>query len=208
MVMLTLLPDHSLKSLAEVLGPLPEGDVPAAWWVSTHPDVLDKYEQWRVAYAGWRDRFAELCEISGFDRATVKISVLGEDTLAGLSVPELKTHTWWRQTKEGLWVPRKRTKAEKDSQVTARFNACRRIPWVLNYVPGLPQGLWIPGPGLATTVYPVKVRRAKGRDTAVVAFVGADPDKANPAFEVSEHWSKMKLSTFHMLRERAAAAGG
>jgi hypothetical protein len=202
MMTTTVVPDLTLKSLAETVGPLPEGDVPAAWWVSTHPEVIEKYEAWRQAHQGWRDRFAELCEISGFDRATVRIAALGEDALVGLFVEGLTEHPWWRQDKKGFWVPRKRTKAEKSSEVTQRFNAARRIPSVLHYVPGLPHSLWLLNPD---RVYPVKVRRAKGNNTAVLAFVGADPEAASPAFEVSQHWARMKLSTYHLLRERQEA---
>lgn len=199
----TLLPDTSLKSLAEQLGPLPPGDVPAAWYASTHPEVLEKYEAWRQAHAAWRDRFAELCTVSGFDRAKVRIAVLGEDAIEGLYVEGLSTHTWWRKDKRGFWVPRKRTKAERSSEVLQRFQACRRVPSVLRYLPGLPHSLWIDHGLAGTKVYPIKVRKP---GQAVLAFLGADPDQARDfPFQVGPQWSRLKLSTYHMIRERQEA---
>lgn len=200
-----LLADNSLKSLADTLGPLPDGDIPVAWYCSTHPEVLAKYEEWRVAHQGWRDRFAELCAKSGFAYPGTQVAMLGDDAIAGLLPPDEPTSaTWWRKDRAGYWVPRKRTKAERSSEVFQRFQACRRVPSVVRYLPGLPHSLWVDGPGLATTVYPVKVRKP---GQAVLVFLGADPDRAQAStpFTLSEHWSRMKLSTYHMLKERQAA---
>lgn len=201
------LPPASLKHLAETVGPLPSGDTPVAWYMSLHPEVLAKYEEWRIANAAWRDRITELFLVSGFDPATTRIAHFDDHTMVGVYVPELKTHTWWRQEKAGHWVPRKRTKAEKGSEVSQRFAASRRIPHVLRYVPGMPHSVWIDGIE-STTVYPVKLRRAPGPGpdkggTAVLAFLGVDPNAAsNPPFEVGPQWSRMKLSLYHALRER------
>lgn len=203
--MLPVMPDHSLKSMAEVVGTLPPGDIPAAWYLSLDDEVLAKYEEWRQAHAAWKDRYAEMCEKCGFPAST-GFRGLGDDTIVGLDLPETTDWAWWRKTREGYWVPRKRTRAEKTSEAYQRFHAVRRIPHVLNYVPGMPHSVWIEGLGndWATHVYPVKLRKP---GQAVLAFVGADPDKTTfTPFEVGPQWSRMKLSVYHALKERQEAS--
>lgn len=203
--MLSVMPEHSLKSMAEVVGTLPGGDIPAAWYLSLDPEVLAKYEQWRQAYAAWKDRYTELCERNGI-APTTKYRRLGEDTVLGIDGTAELNPTWWRKTKEGYWVPRKRTRAEKTSEAFQRFHAARRIPNAFRYVPGIASSVWIEGKGndWATHVYPVHLRKP---GQAVLAFVGVNPDHACPPFEVGPQWSRMKLSVYHQLRERQEGEG-
>jgi hypothetical protein len=107
-----------------------------------------------------------------------------------------------RAHRDGYWVPRKRTKAEKLSKASALFGKLNYVPTAVDYLPGMPSSLWT-----HDKVYPVHVRRntVANAQAAVLAFVGADPDTAEPVFEVSEHWTRMKLSTFHLLREHQEA---
>ena len=201
-----LLPDHSLKSLAELVGTLPAGDVPTAWYLSTHPEVLDAYQKFQVDHKAWRDRFAELCECAGLTAGKVKMSTYGGESLRGLYDKPTKDLRWWRLTKDGIWTPRKRTKAEKNSVIAQRFRAAAVIPCAVSYLPGMPHSLWLPGPEMATTVYPVHVRKS---GEAVVVFLGAEPEDATEfPFEVGPQWSRMKLSTYHALKERQEAEGG
>lgn len=204
--MMTLPPlgDTSLVSMAEVIGEMPPGDAPAAWYVSLDPEVLAGYERFRADYQDWHRRLTELLELSGLTTERLRISGLGGDYLAGLypASRREKPPAGWRMAKEGYLVPRKQTRAQKEGEINRRFLALRRIPRAVDYLPGVPNTLWMPGPDGSTHAYPVHVRKPA---QAVVVLLGADPDKASQPFVPDGRWSRMKLSTFHLLRERKAA---
>jgi hypothetical protein len=190
-------PDFSVKGMAELIGKLPPGDLPAAWYMSLHHDVLVAYERYDKDAAGWRDKMAELIGIGGLPHK-LRFSTLGGDYLNGLIAPEDMTEPprWWRFDKEGLLIPRKRTRAEREGEVLKLWKQLRDIPRAVDYLPGIPNTLWTTDPDHG---YAVHIRKPA---KAVLAFVAHDPDKASPAFVVDGQWSRLKLSTFHLLRER------
>lgn len=196
---LSVLPDHSIRSLAIAIGDLPEGDVPGGWFVSTHPDVAKGYADWQAAKRMWNDGFATLLKEAGLPAQIQYVSATPSH-LIGIKTPTgVKPNRWMRLDKNGYWIPRKRTQAEKTSKVFTLFASLEHIPQAVEFVPGMPDALW-----MHNRAYPVVLRKALG-EHAVCAFLGTNPDDADPPFEVSEHWARMKISTFHLLRERQEA---
>jgi len=201
---MTLPVTDSLKQLAEILGPLPPGDTPAAWWYSCDPQVLRDYARFEIDHKTWRTRMAHLYAISGFKSpsdplSAIRISSQGADYVLGLLPPPgvHQAPTGWR-FEHGVLVPRKRTLAERGSPVNRAFARVRTIPRAADYLTGLPTTLWTPD-----AAYPVDVRKP---GQAVLAFVGIDPDRSWPEFAPSPQWGRLKLSTYWLLRERQAAA--
>lgn len=196
----------SLPQLAELIGPLPAGDTPAAWWYSTAPQVLDAYAEFEADHARWRRRVGRLYKISGLrprDQAPQRLATLGSDTLLGLHPPPkmVDPPRWWRVNNKGIMVPRRYTVMEKNSEVNKMFKRCQQIPRAVDYLPGLQDTLFIPTPdGGPTHAYPVQARRP---GIAVLAFVGHPIEAAAPPFDPDPTlWTMLKLSTWHMLRER------
>ena len=64
--------------------------------------------------------------------------------------------------------------------------------------PGLPDTLWLGEVAYAPTV------RKPGK--AVLVFLAHAPETATQPFEVGHEWSRLKVSTFHLLMERQRAA--
>jgi hypothetical protein len=194
---------ENIVELADVIGELPAGDTPAAWYASTEPEVLKAYQDFKDDHAAWRTRMATLVEVSGLPPSdppeTLIVTGLGSEYLIGLKPTQSLTRTprWWRVDHQGNLVPRRRTMAEKNSAVNLAFQAARRIPRAVDYMDGLPNALWA-----FNVAYPVHIRKPA---RAVLVFLGYDPDRADPPFEVGEMWTRMKMSTFHMLLERQNA---
>jgi hypothetical protein len=203
---MTLPLTDNLQDLAEIIGPLPPGDVPAAWWTSCDPEVIAAYDKFTKDHKAWRNRMDKLYRISGLPRRSqrreaIRVSALGDSYLVGLIPPPTMTTVprWWRRNKQGVLVPRRYTLMEKKSEVNVLFGRCREIPRACDYMPGLPDTLWT-----YDKAYPVHVRKP---GSVVLAFVGWPPEGASPAFEPDSRWERQKLSTFHLLRERQKAAG-
>lgn len=188
-------PQRSLRYLSSVIGPLPPMSTPpAAWFMSLNQDVLDGYEQWKVAYKTWADNLTELMGLSGFISENIYIGGIAKDILLGIFPPTPTTDPprWWRTTKKGYWVPRKRTIAEKNSEVFQRFESLQVIPRETTYLPGLPDSIVVrPKVSFASICRPGQ---------AVLAFYGADPDQVQN-FPIGSQWRRMKLSTFWSLKE-------
>lgn len=202
--MVQLLAD--IKSLAELVGELPVIDaVPSAWYMSTDPEVLAGHDQWAHDYKVWYDQLTELMEFSGFRTPNVRFGGWGGEYLIGFYVDK-EPPQWWRKDKKGYIVPRVRTVAERNSEVNQRFRKIQKIPRAINYLPGIPKALFMPGeePGEKRVFWPQVCRPAE----AVLVFLGADPDLAADPFVVDEQWQRMKMSTYHLLAERQAAADG
>lgn len=196
--MTTAMPELTLRDLHLQIGQLPDGDTPAAWWISTHPKILKGYEEYLTDAKAWNKAYQELLDKGGLPPETLYVAA-AKKGLEGLVAPRgMGTPPrWWRKDKNGRLVPRRRTKAEKSSVVNGLWNTCLEIPRAIDYMVGISDTVWTLNAG-----YPVMIRRPR---KAVLAMVGTDPGKADPPFEVSEHWSRMKISTWHMLRERQAA---
>ncbi len=179
-----------LPSLAKLLGSLPGGDAPQAWYISDHPEVLKGYARYKADRKIWNDRLAELLALSQIKPSQAVIKGMPE-RLMGI-VYEGTTPRWWRKTNEGYLVPRKRTREERHSEVRRRFTDLGQIPWVIKYLPGMPNTV-LTG---ASAHIPQALKPAE----AVLVFLGVNPDEATHPFEVGDQWTRLKLSTYHLLR--------
>lgn len=189
-----VLPESTVDSLSKTLGTMPEGDVPAAWYSSIHPNVLKGWDKYRAERFSWQDRYHELLAEINLSQGT-QFMTSAKSHFIGIVPPKgvKKIPRWMRLDKNGYWVPRKRTKAEKESRISTLFAQLEHIPQAEEFVPGMPNTLWT-----SFGAYPVTFRKP---GPSVLAFVGTNPDDADPPFEVGPQWSRMKLSTYHLLRE-------
>ena len=190
------LPDTTLVGMAAVIGPLPPGDVPAAWYMSQNPEVMARYDEYVAERTVWNQHMAELLDYSKLP-ADTQFVTLGQGFLKGLVPPPgaTKPPRWWR-IEDKLLVPRKRTRAEKASEVNRLWTMLQAVSQPR--LPGLPDTLWV-----GTTAYAPTVRKP---GKAVLVFLAHAPEKATQPFEVGHEWSRLKVSTFHLLRERQHAA--
>ena len=195
--MIALLSDISLKGLSDIVGPVPMGDIPTAWYASVSPSVLQGYDEYQRVNQQWQDTMARLLRVSSLDPATGYVSLTGQ-YLEGLQVPAGTTQRWWRTTPQGLFVPRKRTTEEKTSEVNQLWEQLRVIPQPANYLPGISPLLW-----LESAMVHVPVVRKPGKAVLVLLF--QDPDKAVVPFEAGSEWATLKPSTYLLLRERQSA---
>lgn len=190
-------PPHSLKHMGIVLGDMPPGDAPGAWWSSTYPQVTTAYDKYVADRRAWNDKYSYLLKQTGLPQGTEYV-LEAHERLAGLVAPAdfvESAQRWLRLHKNGTHlVPRRRTVAEKQGPVQRLWEELEFLPQPVKYVPGMP--------GFLSTekgIFPVVLRKPA---SAVLAFVALPPEGAREPFEVSEHWSRMKISTFHSLRER------
>lgn len=186
------------KTILELIGQVPPAErPPEAWYMTLDEDCIKGYEQWKVDYKAWADRVAELIQMSGLKPTSViRYGGLGGRVLEGFepSTPLASPPRWWRGNKSGYWVPRKRTKAEREGEVLHRFHKVQAIPHAIDYLKGMPTALYLPK---MSAVLPV-VRRP---GEAVLVFLSANPDHAVQPFEPDNRWSRLKLSTYHQIRE-------
>lgn len=190
------LPDTTLVGMAAVIGPLPPGDVPAAWYMSQNPEVLARYDEYVAERTVWNQHMADLLVYSKLP-ADIQFITLGQGFLKGLMPPAgaAKPPRWWR-IEDKLLVPRKRTRAEKASEVNRLWAKLQSVPQPR--LPGLPDTLWIGEMAYAPTV------RKPGQ--AVLVFLARTPEQATQPYELGPEWHRLKVSTFHLLRERQHAA--
>jgi hypothetical protein len=186
------LPPQTLKSLSDTLGTMPAGQIPVAWWSSTHPEVIKAYEDFDRDIRRWRQKLGELLALSGLP-ADTRLFHRGSDTMIGFTVPPQGAPEGWRVDKGNHLVPRQRTKAEREGQIFTRFKELQPIPRAVDYLPGMPHTLWMDD----RVFFPQVFRPA----IAVLVFIMGNPAKAAEPFIVGEQWTEMKMSTFHLLRE-------
>ncbi|GAB18322.1 hypothetical protein GOEFS_051_00170 [Gordonia effusa NBRC 100432] len=197
--------------IANAIGTIPGGGAPAAWWYSDDADNIAGYKRHEIARNEWFARFQTFAEThqGKSDEAPTWSSWDGSITLKGLvtkdghAIPE----GWRFDHKTSLMVPSRKTKADRESNVSKEFAALRRVPAPRDYMTGMPASLWGDH-----TISPVEISMLTG-GTVVIAFCGSDPDRVNPGrrryFPVDESkWHRLPLSTFHRLRDgqRSSAA--
>ena len=192
------LPDTTLAGMAASIGPLPPGDVPAAWFMSQNPEVLARYDEYITERTNWNEHMVQLLQYSKLPWNVQYVTLAG-GCLHGLVPPEgaRAVPRWWRRD-GAVWVPRKRTRAEKASEVNKLWATLVQVPQPR--LPGLPDTLW-----LGEVAYAPIVRKP---GNAVLVFLAHAPEQASQPFEVGHEWTRLKVSTFHLLieRQRAAAA--
>lgn len=194
--------------LQSVVGPIPAGDVPAAWWVTTDQAQLAAYDQYRRNYADYFDnRLKPLMDELGVDTARTWTSPRGT-SLKGFSVPlgmGWPSHPDYRPVPDGwridkqnnLLVPIRRTKADRESAANQTMKDLHIVPSAERVMSGLPSELHLP-----RCLYWPHYRRGTA---SVIAFVGGDPDRATSPYEVDESiWTRHTISEWRELQEEAA----
>lgn len=193
--------DISPENLATLIPPLKVGGAPAAWWVTDAQVHLDEWDAHVAAKEEWNAAVDELVRDAGADPDGVRLySGFGNNRLAGfLPLNGQAPATGWRvDSKSGLVVPSRRTKVDRESDSTKRFESLTVVPSPNRYVTGIGDGLFLPGMWYGVTI----VRRGP----VLLAFCNGDPDRVDPEdrrdFEVDDTWTRLPLSTFHLLHER------
>lgn len=209
---------YSVKDLEYLVGldqvPL-RGPLPAVWWVTVEPELLDAYDRWKADYAVHYERVRVLAESIGVKVESGRTwSFNGRTELSGFTPPHemllwaghpehVPVPAGWRlDRKEGRLVPSRRTKADRESQVNRDWAAVKRIPDVQAYMRGLPNEIMLSDREFGGTMYKVVYWRGV---RAVMAYTGADPDRSEDKLEIDRGlWHRQKLSALATLRERAA----
>lgn len=194
--------DISPETLAPLVDPIPSGN-PAAWWVTDDPQHLAQVEAFVEAETAWDAAAEELAAEAGSDSTGIRVtSARGYEHLVGFQpVPGSEPRVGWRVDSDtGLLVPSKRTKADRESGSEERFQALSQVPVLGGYLTGIDRG-FIAGNKFWPTQFYV-------RDTVIAAFVAADPEECTrgDGFQVDATWTRIPMSTFHLLRERKSAA--
>lgn len=189
---------------------VPNGDIPAAWWISTDPEQLAAYDKWVADYDARREQIKKLTDSLGLEITDAySWSGGGVSELVGFLAPTFMGH-WntelpeyrpipegWRiDKKKNYLVPLRKTKADRESQANKDFAAVRRLPNVSSYLKGMPKELWLPG-----HIYSTGFRRG---EHCVIGYIFGDPDRAEKTdrFVVDTSiWKRQKLSALIALRE-------
>ncbi|WP_336792985.1 hypothetical protein [Gordonia malaquae] len=195
--------------LQSVVGPIPAGDVPAAWWITTAPVEIAAYDLYRLKYADYFDnRLKPLMDELGVDTARTWRSPRGT-SLKGFSVPR-GMGTWpshpdyrpvpdgWRIDKQNnLLVPIRRTKADRDSAANRIMKDLHAVPSAERVMSGLARELHLPG----HLYWPHYLRGT----ASIIAYVGGDPDRADVPYEVDESiWTRRTVAEWRELQEKAS----
>lgn len=190
-------PLQTIKSWHHTLGQLPPGDVPGAWYMSVNKAVIQAFEEHRDRQRKWNDMYAEFLKLNELPPDTKYVS--HSTHFVGAVPPAGVTSTQWlRADNEGKLIPRKKTKAEKESRSNQLWDELQELPDPV--IPGMPQTL-ITSQG---TIFKPTFRKPA---QAVLALLPVNPsgsvtdEKGNQIWRVGEEWSRLKLSTFHLLRE-------
>lgn len=212
--------EFSVDELRDLIGKVPGGAIPAAWWVTVDPEQLAAYDRWLDDYTAHRTKIQKFAETIGLTADDAFFSAWGDRAhLTGFRVPQFMGH-WntehpkyrpvpegWRiDKKTNRLVPSRKTKADRESQANKEFAAHRSIPDVHAYVTGLPTEIYLDDRDFGGTIYRVNYRRG---DRCVWAYSGGDPDR-QPEKRMNESvnasiWHRQKLSPLIALREEQAA---
>ncbi|MGK9270456.1 hypothetical protein KXR83_05580 [Williamsia muralis] len=198
----------------------PKGSVPAAWWITTDADQIAAYDRWVADYKAYVDQVQALAEKLGLRVEDARLSSFaGQSRLTGFA-PTRGMRLWsghpeyvpapvgWRiDSKSDHLVPKRKTKAYRESQANKDFKALRVVPDVVAYMSGLPSEIYLDDRDWGGTAYGVHYRRGA---KCVMAFSGGDPDRQSEDMRHREAridaaiWERLPLSALLILREKAA----
>lgn len=209
--------EYTVDQLEELIGidnfPNFHG-VPAAWWITTDADQLAAWERYRADRNEWFERARALTQKLGLGDKGVMVSSFGKRTdVVGIQPssemrksdwygPSLVPEGWRIDSKSGHLKPKRKTKADRESQASKDFASIQRVPDSAAYIKGLPDYLQLDdGPGMSGHLYPFQVRKG---EKCLMAFCGGDPDRAEKSrdHKIAEWWERQPLSAMHALRER------
>ncbi|AVO24905.1 hypothetical protein SEA_DOESNTMATTER_53 [Mycobacterium phage DoesntMatter] len=197
------------------------GALPAAWWISTDPEIIEAYDRWQLDYEAHRERIdvfvREMFGGTGAEDAMMW-SHGTRSVISGFTPPRPMTYwsghpdyrpppTGWRvDSKSHLLVPSRKTKADRESDANKVFSELKQVPNLGTYMFGLSPELFLDDRGWGGTVYYTRYRRG---DNCVWAYSGGDPDRQltddRREFKVAATvWTRMPLSTLATLMEEKA----
>ncbi|SIJ54574.1 hypothetical protein [Mycobacteroides abscessus] len=208
--------EYSLKKLKTLVGQMPSGSVPAAWWITTDPAQLKAYDQWRSDYTDARKKAVRLAKSLGLSADHIYATSWFKTTEVTGFLPTREMQLWpghpdhrptpegWRvDSKMNRLVPKRKTKADRESKANKDFAAIRKVPCVHAYLTGLPSEIYLDDRDFGGTSYRTQYRRG---DQCVFAVSGADPDRSPRTNEIDTSiWHRQKLSALIALREEATA---
>ncbi|MES5383893.1 hypothetical protein ABVN64_30310 [Mycolicibacterium conceptionense] len=197
-----------------------KGGLPAAWWITTNPDLIAAFDRYRGDFESGREGVERLAQSIGLTADDALITTWGNiSELTGFNAPT-RMRYWsghpdhqpvpegWRLDKKtDRLVPSRKTKADRESEVNKAFAAVKKIPNVRAYMKGLPTEIYLDDRDFGGTIYGVNYRRGA---ECVWAYSGGDPDRQSEsdrrhAVIDTSIWHRMKLSVLMALREEAQA---
>ncbi|QRI45249.1 hypothetical protein SEA_ENNEA_13 [Gordonia phage Ennea] len=208
---------YSADQLEELIGldKFPDfRGIPAAWWITTSTLQLAAWERYQADRDEWFERARALTQKLGLGDEGVLVSSFGKRTdVVGIKPSEEMRRSEWRgpslvpegwriDSKSGYLRPKRKTKADRESQANKDLAAIQRVPDSAAYIKGLPEYLQLDdGPGLSGHLYPFNVRKG---EKCLMAFCAGDPDRAEKSrdHKIADWWERQPLSTMHALRER------
>ncbi|AVD99754.1 hypothetical protein SEA_FLAPPER_9 [Gordonia phage Flapper] len=215
--------EYTTDQVIELVGGLdkipPMRGLAAAWWITTSQKQLDHWARYSARRQEWYDRCQALLDRMGLDQG-VMVSSFGKRTdVVGIQpTQEMRTADWrgtpgvipegWRiDSKKGYLLPKRRTKADRESQANKDFHAIQRVPDSGAFVEGLPEIISIDdradGGG---HWYGFDIRAG---EKCLMAFCGGDPDRSSEQRKphIAPWWERQKISVLAELRERKEAGG-
>lgn len=211
---------YSAKKLKELTGGVPDGSVPAAWWITTNPGQLEAYDRWAADYGDAHKKAVALAKSLGLTADDIYATGWGKRTeLTGFRPTHAMTlwpghrdhqpvpEGWRIDPKLERLMPKRKTKADRESQANKDFAAIRAVPCVHAYLTGLPTEIFIEDRAFgAGTVYRTQYLRGA---QCVMAYSGGDPERSQHAIDIDESvWHRQKLSALIAMREDAAKVAG
>ncbi|QOP66671.1 hypothetical protein SEA_GROOTJR_12 [Gordonia phage GrootJr] len=209
--------EYTVEQLEDLIGldNFPEfHGVPAAWWITTDADQIARWESYKADRNEWFERARALTQKLGLGDEGVMVSSFGKQTnVVGIQPsqemrksewrgPSLVPEGWRIDSKSGYLKPKRKTKADRESQASKDFESIYRVPDSAAYIKGLPEYLQLDdGPGLSGHLYPFNTRKG---EKCLMAFCGGDPDRAEKSrdHKIADWWERQPLSAMHALRER------
>lgn len=207
---LSTITDHlTIDEARDLIGdrmPRITGAMPAAWWLTTDPAILDGIDEYNAAHTRWHDAVYELADELGVTDAWRGYRGLsGYVPTADMRRDRELIPTGWRiDSKSGYLVPSRRTKADRESDAAQRFDAIASAPRQSRFFALMDLEVKLPtGNGdMSFRRYEPTYRRV---EHAVMAVIGADPDRVPGSDSKVETtvWHRQKLSVLVALDEQA-----
>lgn len=213
--------EFSIDELRRMVGKVPTGAIPAAWWITTESEQIAAYDRWVVDYDDHRHKIESLAATIGLTANDAFYMAYSDvSRLTGFAVPHgmnlwpsnkdhIPVPAGWRiDKKTDRLVPSRKTKADRESQANKDFAAVAKIPNVSAYMTGLPNEIYVENRDMGGTIYRTQYRRG---DECVMAFSGGDPDRTpeRKRWDTTDvdanTWHRQRISVLVALREEQAA---
>ncbi|AKJ72224.1 hypothetical protein TPA4_59 [Tsukamurella phage TPA4] len=180
------------------------GAMPAAWWLTTDPEILDGIDEYDAAYKKWHDGVFALADELGVKKAmTGRFGLYGFIPTAEMRADRTLIPAGWRiDAKRDYLVLSRKRKADRESDAAKRFNEVCAAPQEYRFFTPMDLEVELPTDRRDGSFhrYSPAYRRV---EHAVMAVIGADPDRVPGADSKVETtvWHRQKLSVLVALAE-------